>query len=374
MLGICFMNSIEQLVQLLKIIVILVSTLTFLVVFLLLFTRRRGLSNKSRDYFNLVKYECNPIISPTPYNPHEDMATFNPTVILGSDNNFHMIYRAVGSDGVSRLGYAFSRDGYNFEYKTPYPIFFLDETAFDKNLIKKYDFSINPSGGSSFGTEDPRLTKIGNEVFLLAGVFAGWDFMKIGLSWIKEDDLINGRFDWSHTRIISPEGERHKNWVIFPEKINGKYAILHGISPKIMIDYVDDLKSNFIIKSQRGEGTQPGREESWDSRLRGAGPSPIKTDAGWLLLYHANDNREPYKYKLGAMLLDIDDPTRILYRSNQPILVPESYYENDEKPGIVFSCGAVVKDGSLFVYYGGGDKYCCVAETKLDELVNWLKS
>lgn len=331
-------------------------------------------SNRKKDSFNLTKYRCNPIISPTFYNDHENIATFNPSVILGSDGNFHMLYRTIGNDGVSRLGYALSSNGYDFDYKTAYPVFNLDETSYDKTLIKKYDFSLNPSGGSSFGIEDPRLTTIGKEVFVILNIFAGWDFMKIGLSWIKEIDLIKNRFDWSKTKIISPEGERHKNWSIFPEKINGKYAILHGISPKIMVDYIDDLKKPFVIKSRRGEGTQPGRKGFWDSHIRSAGPAPIKTDIGWLVLYHANDEREPEKYKLGALILDIKDPTKILYRSNQPILVPEMHYENDGKPGIVYSCGAVVKDGNLFVYYGGGDKYCCVAETNLKEILNWIKS
>jgi predicted GH43/DUF377 family glycosyl hydrolase len=75
-----------------------------------------------------------------------------------------------------------------------------------------------------------------------------------------------------------------------------------------------------IIKSKRLTGPQPGRKNYWDNRIRGAGPPPIKTDLGWLLLYHANDVYDPHRYKLGAMLLDLKDPTKVLYRSSTPIL------------------------------------------------------
>ena len=95
---------------------------------------------------------------------------------------------------------------------------------------------------------------------------------------------------------------------------------------------------------------------------------------GWLLLYHAIDSREPHKYKLGAMILSAEDPTKILYRSPRPILAPDMHYENDGKPGVIYASGAVVKDGELYVYYGGGDKYVCSAHTPMRELLNWLKN
>jgi beta-1,2-mannobiose phosphorylase / 1,2-beta-oligomannan phosphorylase len=338
------------------------------------YTGRRKYSSSNNDPYQLTRYEHNPILTHITHNPHEDIAAFNPSVVLGSDGDFHMLYRAIGSDGVSRLGYAKSSDGKNFNFRLPYPVLHLDSSLYLPQTISEYDFSKNPSGGSSFGLEDPRLTKIGNEVFVFLNIFAGWNFMKIGITKILENDFINNRFKWSPITIISPDSERHKNWTLFPEKINGKYAILHGISPKIMIDYVEDIDQKFTIKSDRGEGTQPGRENNWDTHVRSAGPAPIKTEKGWLVLYHANDSREPHKYKLGAMLLDLQDPTKVLYRGNQPILVPDMHYENEGKPGIVYSCGAVIKNNTLYVYYGGGDKCCCVAETEVDSLLSWLTS
>jgi predicted GH43/DUF377 family glycosyl hydrolase len=90
------------------------------------------------------------------------------------------------------------------------------------------------------------------------------------------------------------------------------------------------------------------------------------------VLYHANDAHEPHKYKVGAMLLDLVDPTKVLYRAAKPIISPDEYYENHGKPGIVYAAGAVVRDGMLFVYYGGADKVVCVATAPLAEFLDAL--
>ncbi|MDP3004338.1 MAG: hypothetical protein Q8N43_02440, partial [Candidatus Azambacteria bacterium] len=106
---------------------------------------------------------------------------------------------------------------------------------------------------------------------------------------------------------------------------------------------------------------------------RGAGAPPLKTKYGWLLFYHAMDN-DWSKYKVGAMLLDLNDPTKILYRAKEPVLEPEEIYENNGyKPGIVYISGAVIKDGDLLVYYGCSDSYVSVAYANLDDFLEALK-
>ncbi|MCX6719047.1 MAG: hypothetical protein NTZ38_01580 [Candidatus Taylorbacteria bacterium] len=150
---------------------------------------------------------------------------------------------------------------------------------------------------------------------------------------------------------------------------------MHTIVPKVMIEYTDNLDAmTREIASPRKAGPQPGRKEFWDNKIRGAGPPPIRTVNGWLVLYHAMDekNDPSVGYKLGAMLLDLNDPTKIIARSVGPILEPDEWYENDWKPGVVYSCGATVKDGTLYIYYGGGDKHVCVAHAPLDRLLEWL--
>ena len=128
--------------------------------------------------------------------------------------------------------------------------------------------------------------------------------------------------------------------MLFPEKIGGKYAILHSIVPKVDIAYRDSIEDigttePYITSWVGARGDLPAREDSWDSFVRGAGPPPLKTPLGWLLFYHAIDEQDPGRYKLGAMLLDLADPTKILYRSMAPVLSPDESYENHGKPGIV---------------------------------------
>jgi predicted GH43/DUF377 family glycosyl hydrolase len=108
--------------------------------------------------------------------------------------------------------------------------------------------------------------------------------------------------------------------------------------------------------------------------VRGVGPPPIKTEEGWLVLYHAMDKNDPDKYKIGAMILDKNEPETILYRSNVPLLEPDQWYENNgHKSGVVYSCGAVAMGEKLFVYYGGSDNFVCAATVDMRLLIRRLK-
>jgi predicted GH43/DUF377 family glycosyl hydrolase len=115
-------------------------------------------------------------------------------------------------------------------------------------------------------------------------------------------------------------------------------------------------------------------ERSWESRKIGAGPPPIKTEDGWLLLYHGVEGRRGETiYRAGAALLDLHNPSRVIARSREPILEPtEDYEKYGDVPNVVFPEGAVVLEGKLYLYYGGGDKVCCLAMVKLRELIDWL--
>lgn len=222
------------------------------------------------------------------------------------------------------------------------------------------------------------MVVIEGRVYVTFNMFDGWDYIRVASISIDEQDFMTEQFwKWDGPHILSKPGERHKNWVLFPEKINGKYAILHSIAPNVDIAYRDSIEDigteePFIESWVGSRDSLPPRENAWDSYVRGAGAPPIRTSRGWLLLYHAIDARDPGRYKLGAMLLDLTDPTHVLHRSSGPILSPDEHYENHGKPGIVYACGAVVRDGTLFVYYGGADKVVCVATAELEELVDEL--
>ncbi len=330
-----------------------------------------------RPEHRIRRHPDNPVMSPRPHQEWEANGTFNPTAVEDDEGRVHILYRAIGDNGLSNIGHASSKDGFYFDRRSPFPVYQPDveekKPADKKTNPQEYNPAYYTSGGGWGGHEDPRAVKIGGRVYMTYTAFQGWDSVRIGLTSIALKDLKKERWNWRKPRLISPPGEVHKNWVLFPEKINGKFAILHGIVPKILIEYVDDLDGIYPhIKSSRPQGPQPGRKGFWDNILRGAGPPPIKTNIGWLLLYHALDKKEFHKYKLGAMILDPDDPTRILYRAPQPILTPDMCYENDGKPGIVYASGAIVRDGQLIVYYGGGDRHVCIAETPLAALLDWL--
>ena len=315
----------------------------------------------------------NPIIEPGLY-AWESKATFNPAAIL-AHGKVHIVYRAIGNDDSSALGYAASYDGISFNERLPYAIYRRS------NNFSRPDLSISPidyisGGGWNGGGEDPRLTLLGDTVYMLYTAFDGWGSLRIALTSIALDDFENKKWKWKSPVLISPPGEIHKNWVLFPEKINGKFAILHSFYPNVLIDYFNSLseldgKNKFV----RSNNTRPiNLTRTWDSWFRGVGPSPIKTNLGWLILYHAMDHRNPDRYRIGALILDLKDPAKILYRSANPILEPEEYYENTGyKWGVVYSCGAVVKDGTLFAYYGGADKVICVGSIGLADLLEDLK-
>jgi predicted GH43/DUF377 family glycosyl hydrolase len=316
----------------------------------------------------LIRFPHNPIIEPRHYS-WESKATFNPTAFL-EDGRVHIIYRAIGDNDVSVLGYASSPNGHSLEERPTFPIY----QQSGKFVRSGEPINYVSGGGWSGGCEDPRVALLGDMVYMLYTAFDGWGSVRIAMTSIKLEDFKKKKWNWETPIMISPPGEIHKNWVLFPEKINGKFAILHSISPKILIDYVENFNEfdgTKFIKSYYN--SKPSWGDSWDNIVRGVGPTPIKTDIGWLVLYHAMDRKDPNRYKLGAMILDYRDPTKILYRSQGPILEPDEYYENEGfKGGVIYSCGAVVKDSRLFVYYGGADSVVCVASIRLGELINDL--
>lgn len=324
---------------------------------------------------SLVRSAHNPILRPGK-NPWTAEAVLNPAAaVLGGRT--HLVYRAIGSDGVSRLGYASSRDGIVFDKRLPYPVYVAQKPRNLPGHVKRYSPVMYPSGGSWGGCEDPRMVEIEGRIYVTFNMFDGWDFIRVAAISIKEDDFLAERFwKWDGPHIISPPGQVHKNWVLFPEKINGKYAVLHSIAPKVEVAYRDSIEdigtSEPFIDSWVGSRDSLPPRDGWDSYVRGAGPPPIRTERGWLLFYHAIDKRDPGRYKLGAMLLDFEDPTRVLYRSATPILSPDETYENHGKPGIVYACGAVVRGGTLFIYYGGADKVVCVATAPLRKFLDAL--
>jgi predicted GH43/DUF377 family glycosyl hydrolase len=321
----------------------------------------------------LERVRCNPIMTPQKHCGWESRATYNPTAIE-FDGKIHIIYRAEGDHSMSVLGYAATSDGVNIDERFPHCIYRRDVEFATTPFPPTYVYTSGNNGNG--GCEDPRAVLIDETIYITFTAFDGWGSIRVALTSIDLADFKKKRWRWKKTVLISPPGEINKNWVIFPEKINGKFAIFHSFYPKILIDYFDDLDElDGCTRFIKSNNTRPiDHTRTWDGWFRGVGPAPIKTEDGWLVLYHAMDHRNPDRYKIGALLLDRDDPTTVLCRSSRPILEPQEHYENNgHKWGVIYACGAVVKDGVLYVYYGGSDEFVCVATAPLRQFLDDLK-
>lgn len=333
-----------------------------------------------RAALKLIRFEGNPVIEPNAENEWESFAAFNPAAVY-VDGIVHLLYRAMGAQGLSVLGYATSRDGLSFSRQSALPAYVPRETfeggvgVIDRS---KVNTSYMSAGGYG-GCEDPKLTVIDDRAYLTYVAFDGWRPPRIALSWIPIADFLMQRWEkWSAPVLISPVGTVDKSAAILPEKVNGKYVIFHRIFPNILIDFVDSLEdfdgSKTFLRGEYKIGPRPG---FWDWGKLSVGAPPMKTRRGWLVIYHAVsgliERGGDLRYKMGAMLLDLHDPRKVLARSRGPILEPETEYENGgHKYGVVYPCGAIEKDGILFVYYGASDKTVAVATAALDEFLDQL--
>jgi beta-1,4-mannooligosaccharide/beta-1,4-mannosyl-N-acetylglucosamine phosphorylase len=176
----------------------------------------------------------------------------------------------------------------------------------------------------------------------------------------------------------------NRNGVLFPRKLGGKYFMLSrpsddGHTPfgDIYVSQSPDLCHWGVhrLVMRRG-GSEAG--QWWQRTKVGAGPIPIETDEGWLMIYHGvMDTCNGFVYSIGAALLDLDEPWRVRHRTNQHILSPEQDYEvSGHVPNVVFPCAALVDNARsrLAVYYGAADTSCCVAYARLDELISFVKN
>jgi predicted GH43/DUF377 family glycosyl hydrolase len=313
-----------------------------------------------------IRSKLNPILKPSPTIAWQALKVYNTTAIY-ENNIYKIFFRAVGSDGISCLGFGESNDGENF--------ILSKQPVMDPSL---------PS--ETFGVEDPRLTKINDRYFLtytgydgksarlhLATSFdlkiwqkhgqmlQGWNFMAADgfiVDWDMAQQSLVARHDWC------------KAGGIFNEKINDEYAMLFGDRHIWMAFSRDGLKWQAVNKPFIKP--RPGYFDSIHVEM---GPAPIMTEKGWLIIYHGID--EKIIYRLGIILLDINDPKKILYRSDKPIFEPQADYEitgiidldKTDKPKVVFCNGATIVDGILRIFYGASDTFICTATAPLEDIL-----
>jgi len=218
----------------------------------------------------------------------------------------------------------------------------------------------------TFGIEDCRVTFLENKYYL---TFTAVSDNGVGVG-------LKTTTDWktfqSHGMMLPPH---NKDCAIFSEKINGRYYALHRPSSV-------DIGGNYIWLAQSPDGIHWGnhkciiktRENFWDSARVGAGAAPIKTNAGWLEIYHGANSQ--HQYCLGAFLMDINNPSKIIARTEEPIMSPSASYETSGFFGnVVFTNGHVIHpdNDSITIYYGASDEFVCGANFSIKEILSLLK-
>jgi len=286
----------------------------------------------------LKRFINNPVLKPKKQNDWESKLVFNPAAVF-QNGLFNLLYRAVGDDDISRIGYAVSADGYEF-------------LRFDKPVF-------SPRGiAESKGCEDPRIVSLGNTYYM---TYTAYSLKGIRVSLASTRNFIQ----WERHGVVLPDME-NKDAVLFPEKVNGRYVMLHRpMDPprSIWIAYSDDLLAWGDSKK-----VMTPVEGRWDSVGIGSASPPVRTDKGWLLIYHGID--EMSVYRLGVVLLDLNDPSRVIRRHPDPILEPEEDYElRGEVREVVFGCGICEVEDRYFIYYGAADRVICGATADKRELL-----
>ncbi|MGC9968482.1 MAG: hypothetical protein ABSC29_02000 [Minisyncoccia bacterium] len=308
----------------------------------------------------LARFEGNPIIAPIAEHKWESRATFNPAAIF-LNGKVRILYRAMSDDNTSTIGYASSVDGVHITKRLQEPIYAPREDFEQKNVP-----------GANSGCEDPRLTQIGDTIYMCYTAFDGKGPPRVAFTSITAKDFDDHKWNWTKAVLISPPGLEDKDAALFPKKIGGKYWFLHRLGSDIWIDSTENLDFDGKTKFLGGKILMQPRASEWDSKRIGGTSPPIETEYGWLLFYHGISRRTNH-YNVRAALLDLKDPTLVLYRTHDPLLEPDMPYEKQGMvSNVVFPCGAVMMKNQLYVYYGGADKFVCVATLDMNVIVQGL--
>lgn len=284
-------------------------------------------------------------------------ARFNPGVVKQGDV-VHLLYRSADNTISDKKKYV-STIGYSK----------LDLYG---NIIEDYNKPViyPQCAEESMGCEDPRIVFFEGKYFVFYTAYDGYT-ARVGV--VETKDFVS----YKRLGFIN-----HYTWdkdaFIFPERINGEILYLHRIEPFILMDsfhsidellckdnwkgYEDRIKDSILMKP----------EFPWEEKKIGGSMPPVKTDKGWLFIYHGVDKN--MVYKSSAVLLDLKNPMKILSRIAYPLLQPEEQYEvKGDVPNVVFPEGGYVHDGKLYIYYGAADKCIALATVEINDLLNEME-
>ncbi len=346
----------------------------------------------------IKKYEGNPVVKPSDVKPSIDgykvLGAFNPGAIAFGDEILLLMRTAEGcepKEGSVRVPVYKFEDGKSWpdimEFDPSDPDVELKDTrgvvykgqdylttmshiriARSKDglnfTIDEHPFICPTDETERYGIEDARVSKVDGRYYLNYSIVSN-DSWCTALA--VTDDFVNLE---RLGIIFHPE---NKDVAIFPEKVGGKYVALHRPNNsgfgKASIWYAES--PDLLHWGQHKCLLRP-RDMKWESMKIGGGAPPIKTDKGWLIIYHGKGDNSIYS--LFTLLLDIDDPSKIIKQAKTPLLTPTEPYETDGFFGnVVFSNGVVERDGKVFIYYGAADETSCVAVTDIDYLLESLE-
>ena len=298
------------------------------------------------------RYDKNPVIG---RRAIKDSSRIFNSAIIPYKGEFIGVFRADHFNGYPQLHMGKSKDGINWEL--------------DDNIIKFQYEDGTPAKQMLYGY-DPRLVEIEGEYFITwCNYFNG---PTVGIAKTKDFKTF--------IQLENAFLPFNRNGVLFPRKISGNYVMLNRPSDNGHTPFGD------IYLSQSPDLTYWGKHRLvmktshywWKNTKLGAGPVPIETTEGWLLIYHGVCTTcSGFIYSIGAALLDIDDPSKIIANSENYILTPEEPYETTGfVPNVTFPC-ATLQDadtGRIAVFYGAADTYSALAFTQVDELIAYIKA
>lgn len=307
---------------------------------------------ESKELFR--RHVGNPIITVKDI-PYQANAVFNAGATGVGDETL-LLVRVEDRRGISHLTVARSRDG-------------IGHWRIDDRPTVMPSPDTNPE--EIWGIEDPRITYIEDQ--------ERWAIAYTAYSEAGPLVSMATTADFKAFERLGPVmAPEDKDAALFPVRFKGRWAMIHrpvsafrGLGAHIWISFSPDLKHwgdhRMIIPARKGAW--------WDANKIGISPPPLKTNAGWLILYHGvKTTARGGIYRLGLSLLDLENPCRVIARSDQWVFCPEEDYEVfGDVDKVVFPCGWVVEGDHIRLYYGGADKCIALATASVCELLSWLK-
>lgn len=300
------------------------------------------------------RYKHNPVLTPAIW-PYRVNSVFNAGATI-FENKVLLLVRVEDMKGFSHLCKAVSKDGY---------------TSWEIDKTPTLTPKVNDFPEEKYGIEDPRIIKLEDDS-RYAIVYTSFSEFGPLVSLATTEDFKT----FSRHGVIMPPDDKDAS--LFPRKFKNRYVLIHRPSPEsyllgahIWMSYSPDLKhwgdSTILLPARKGSW--------WDAYKVGLGPQPIETPEGWLIIYHGvKTTAAGALYRLGLVLLDLDDPSKIVKRCDEWVFGPYDYYERvGDVPDVTFPCGVVLRGDELIMYYGAADTTMAIATASLKQLLDYIR-